>query len=104
MLLVIFCILSIIIFVIIPAIAIKRYYDPHKHFFFGNLFWLVISVLIWPLTAVMLASRHKDTKLTLLFWSALMVWLVVGGYWLVNNFSHYIEIQREYINTLGTGV
>ena len=74
-----------ILFIIAPLIATWKYYRLSEHSFIMNIVWIIVGIITWPLLPFILASRHKDLKILIMFWGSFLVWMFATAYWLATN-------------------
>jgi hypothetical protein len=89
---------GLIVFLIVPVIALLQYYSPKQYSTAMNVFWVIVAIITWPIIPVILFVRHKNTILNYVFWISLIVFVVSSNIWLLANLNFVIEIMQKYSN------
>ncbi len=86
---------SMIVFAVItPLIVIFKYYSPKKFSIIENIFWIILSVITWPLIPIIIAVRKHNKFLLSCFWISFLIMAVSGWYWSVLNVNTIIQFQQ----------
>lgn len=87
---------SIIVFsIVVPVIALAKYYSPKKQSRLYNFLVPIVSFFTWPMVPIVLAMRNKDKLLMSAFWLSFLVMAVSGWYWCVLNIQTIIRIKEQ---------
>lgn len=62
-----------------------------------NIFWIIVTIITWPLVPITMAARRHDKLLLSLFWISFLVMAVSGWYWGVLNIQSIIQFQEQLI-------
>lgn len=76
MLFAILMISSVVLFTVAPFISLAKYYSVHNFGIKKNVFWIIVSLISWPLVPFILAWRNKDVLVVSIFSVSFGIWFM----------------------------
>lgn len=90
---------AIIFAVIAPVLSLVKYYHPSKLNVWKNTFWIIVTIISWPLVPIIIAARRSDKIVLGLFWGSFIIMAVATWYWCFLHADKLLQI----LQTLQTG-